>query len=208
MLSRGMNATKFPGQVAACLAGLLALAAASADEPALATETLTLDSARSSAAFSVKVLWMFAVDGHFGNLHGNVSVDRFRGQATVDARIETATVTMRRDGALAWVKSAEFFDVARYPEIRFHSEAFPLTRLRLGGQVPGALTMRGVTRPVIFNVAPSSCARPAVECPIEATGSVRRGEFGMSTRRATLADKVELSFSIRIVEAPQSAAKS
>jgi len=208
MPRRCANTVRIAGHRAACLAGLLAWASASADERAPATETLSLDSTQSSAAFSVKVMWMFAVDGRFGNVRGTVQVDRFRSQATVDALIDTAAVTMRRDSVQAWVKSAEFFDVEHYPEIRFRSDAFPLTRLHLGGQVPGALTMRGITRPVVFEVMPSRCDRPAIACPIEAAGSVSRSEFGMSTRRATLADKVELSFSIRIVEAGAGAAKS
>jgi len=208
MPRRCANTVRIAGHRAACLAGLLAWASASADERAPATETLSLDSTQSSAAFSVKVMWMFAVDGRFGNVRGTVQVDRFRSQATVDALIDTAAVTMRRDSVQAWVKSAEFFDVEHYPEIRFRSDAFPLTRLHLGGQVPGALTMRGITRPVVFEVMPSRCDRPAIACPIEAAGSVSRSEFGMSTRRATLADKVELSFSIRIVEAAPGAAKS
>ncbi len=208
MPRRCANTVRFAGHGAACLAGLLAWASASADERALATETLKLDSTQSSAAFSVKVMWMFAVDGHFGNVRGTVQIDRFRSQATVDAFIDTAAVTMRRNSALAWVKSTEFFDVEHYPEIRFRSEAFPLTRLRLGGQIPGALTMRGITRPVAFAVMPSRCDKPAIACPIEAAGSVSRSEFGMSTRRATLADKVELSFNIRIVKAVPGAAES
>jgi len=208
MPRRCANAARFAGHGAACLAGLLAWASASADERTLATETLTLDSAQSSAAFSVKAMWMFAVVGHFGNVRGTVQVDRFRSQASVDALIDTAAVTMRRDSVQAWVKSAEFFDVEHYPEIRFRSDAIPLTRLHLGGQVPGALTMRGITRPVVFEVLPSRCDEPAIACPIEAAGSISRSEFGMSTRRATLADKVELSFSIRIVEAAPGAAES
>lgn len=191
-----------------CLAGLIALATPCSASNLPDAETLTLDSTQSSAAFSVKVLWMFAVDGHFGSVRGTVSVDRFRGQATVDALIDAAAVTMRREGALSWVKSVEFFDVEHYPEIRFRSDAFPLTRLHLGGELPGALTMRGITQPVVFDVLPSNCEKPAVECAIEAVGTVRRSVFGMTTRRATLADKVELSFSIRIAEAPRSTTES
>ncbi len=191
-----------------CLAGLIALAATSPADYQLSSETLALDSARSSAAFSVKVLWMFAVDGQFGNVRGTVSVDRFRGQATVDAHINAADVTMRRASALAWVKSAEFFDVEHFPEIHFRSDAIPMTRLHLGGQVPGQLTMRGITRAVVFDMLPSACEKAAVECAIEAVGTVRRSEFGMTTRRATLADKVELSFSVRVAEAPRSTEES
>lgn len=191
-----------------CLAGLFALASTLPSNAPQGSETLKLDSATSSAAFSVKVMWMFAVDGQFGNVRGTVDIDHFRGQATVDARIDAADVTMRREGAISWVKSAEFFDVEHFPEIRFHSDAFPISRLHVGGDLPGALTMRGITRAVVFAVQPSTCARVAIDCPVEAAGSVRRSEFGMQTRRATLSDKVELSFRVRIADNQRGAVES
>jgi polyisoprenoid-binding protein YceI len=183
-----------------CLAGWIVLAATAPASLPAATETLRLDGANSSAAFSVRVLWMFGVDGRFGSVHGQVAIDHSSGQATVDARIDAKDVSMRREGAINWVKSAEFFDVEHYPEIRFRSDAFPLERLHSGGVLPGALTMRGITRPVTFDVLPSSCKRMAIDCPVQAAGTVHRSEFGMRTRRATLSDKVELSFSIRVFE--------
>lgn len=193
---------------AGCLAGLIALAVTSPSPTQARSETLILDSTRSSATFSVKVLWMFAVDGQFGNVRGTVDIDGQHGQATVEAYIDTATVSMHRQSAISWIKSAEFFDVERYPEIHFRSEPFPLSRLHQGGELPGKLTMRGITRAVVFEMQPSSCARAAVDCPVEAAGMVRRSDFNMTTRRATLSDKVELSFNIRMPEAETDAAKS
>lgn len=192
----------------ACLIGLIALAATAAPAHAAESEILQLDNAHSSAAFSVKVLWMFAVDGQFNTVHGAVTINRARGEASVDARIDAAAVTMRRDSAISWVKSNEFFDVERFPEIRFHSNVFPLARLQSGGQLPGSLTMRGITQPVVFEMKPSLCKRVAIDCPVEAAGTVRRSDFGMHSRRATLSDKVELSFSIRMSESEQVAAES
>ena len=194
--------------VSNCLVGLFALSAIAPSSGAASEEILKLDQAQSSAAFSVKVLWMFAVEGHFGNVRGTVSIDHVHGQAAVDARINAADVTMRREGAINWVKSAEFFDVERFPEIRFLSDPFPIARLHDGGELPGALTMRGITHPVTFAVQPSRCARAAIDCPVEAAGTVRRSEFGMQTRRATLSDKVELSFSIRMTAGQRGAAES
>ena len=194
--------------VSRCMAGLLAVAAAVSASAQPGTERLVLDSARSSAAFSVKVMWMFGIDGQFGRVHGDVLVDHNQGRATVDAHIDAADVTMRREGAQSWVKSAEFFDVEQYPDIRFRSVAFPLIRLHDGGEVSGTLTMRGVTRPILFAVQPSECKRPALDCPVEASAEVRRSQFGMTTRRATLSDKVELSFSIRMIKAPGGAGET
>ena len=107
---------------------------------------------------------------------------------------------MRRSGTENWVKSAEFFDAANHPEIHFRSDSFPLARLHSGGELPGTLSMRGVQQPVRFMIEPSACARPAIDCPVQASGEVKRTAFGMRTRRATLSDKVELGFSIRVVE--------
>ena len=190
------------------LTGLIALATAASAASAPNTETLKLDNAHSSAAFSVKVLWMFAVEGQFSSVHGEVAIDSFRSQATVDARIDAAEVTMRRESATSWIKSAEFFDIEHFPEIRFQSDTFPISRLNQGGELPGSLTMRGITRPVVFEVEPSICQRVAIDCPVEAAGTVRRSDFGMHSRRATLSDKVELSFSIRMFEPEKDATES
>ena len=191
------------------MAGLIAWvsAASAAAQPGMdqsGTEKRVLDSAQSSAAFSVKVLWMFGVEGQFGRVHGDVFIDHDQGEVTVDAHIDAADVTMRRENAQSWVKSPEFFDVEHYPDIRFRSEPFALIRLQQGGEVSGTLSMRGVTRPVVFAVQPSVCKQAAVDCPVEASATVRRSQFGMTTRRATLSDKVELSFSIRMSKLPGS----
>lgn len=190
-----------------CLAGLLLMAASVPAAELPRAETMQLDSARSSAAFSVKVLWMIPVDGLFGNVRGTVVVDRFRSQARVDATIDADGVTMRRSNYESWVKSPEFFDAGNHPEIRFESETFPLSRLRTGGDLPGSLTMRGNKHPVLFQLLPSNCERPAIDCPAEASGTVRRSEFGMRSRRATLSDKVELSFSIHMLKGGDNASK-
>jgi polyisoprenoid-binding protein YceI len=104
---------------------------------------------------------------------------------------------MRRDSYEDWVKSAEFFDVEKHPEIVFESEPFPLATLELGGDIMGKLTVRGVTKDTRWNLAPSECpGRAAIDCAVVADGSIQRSEFGMTTRRATLADKVRLHFRI------------
>jgi polyisoprenoid-binding protein YceI len=162
-------------------------------------ETQRFDSERSSAQFSVKVFWMIPVDGQFGQVRGEVVLDHFRSQARVDARIDANGVSMRRSTHENWVKSAEFFDAEHHPEIRFHSDSFPISRLHGGGDLPGMLTLRGIEQPVLFQVQPSTCERPAIDCDVKADGTIRRSEFGMTTRRAALSDKVELSFSVRIV---------
>lgn len=163
-------------------------------------EILLLDEARSSATFSVKVLWMVDVEGQFGNVHGKVEIDRFRSRAVVDARIDANAVNMRRQGAENWVKSEEFFNVATYPEVHFVSSTFPLSTLISGGQLPGTLTLRGIANPIVFTLLPSGCSRPGFDCSLEAIGVIKRSSFGMRSRKGTLSDRVELHLNIRAQE--------
>lgn len=155
-----------------------------------------LDGERSHVDFSVKVLWLVRVEGRFGKVHGSVSVDRFRSQIRVDARIDVDTIRMNSKNYENWVKSPEFFDAGNHPQIEFASEAIPQDRLRKGGELPGLLTVRGIRQPVRFQMLPSACERPAYDCPIEVEGAIRRSDFEMRSRRGTLSDKVELDFSV------------
>ncbi len=159
-------------------------------------EAVRLDSERSRVDFKVKVLWLVGVEGRFGKVHGTVQVDRFRSQISVDARIDVDAIRMNSKNYENWVKSPEFFDAERHPQIEFTSEPIPQERLRKGGELPGALTVRGIRKKVSFQMRPSSCEKPAFDCPIEVEGAIRRSDFEMRSRRGTLSDKVELAFSV------------
>ncbi|WP_165371422.1 YceI family protein [Pseudolysobacter antarcticus] len=161
-----------------------------------------LDTGRSRAGFQIRAMWMFNVGGQFGAVSGNVRIDAFRNTATVDARIDANAVSMRNAEYAAWVKSREFFDVQHYPQIHFVSDPIPLPRLRTGGELRGTLELRGVTQPVIFQLKPNECqGRLAHDCPVRAEGTVLRSVFGMTSRRVTLSDKVDLDFTIFVNEA-------
>jgi len=165
--------------------------------------TLTLDPARSSAEFEVKVLWLIGVHGRFGQVHGSIRVDAEHIHASADARIAVGTITMRNHSYEEWLKSPEFFNAAAHPEILFASRAFALETLRKGGEVTGSLTIRGIERPIVLQIDPSACPEAvAVDCPVQASGSIRRSEFGMHTRRGSVSDKVELQFSIYLSATP------
>ena len=191
--------TARPRRVAAAhamLVGLL-LGLCSTGGAAERFQYLALDTTRSHVDFEVKVLWLVGVHGRFGSVHGTITIDHFRNAATVEAQIDSGVVAMRNRGQEEWVKSAEFFDAAHHPQIVFVSDAIPLQRLQMGGDIDGVLTLRGVSKRVRFRLVKPDCpAASADNCPVEAEGSIRRSDFGMSSRRGTLSDKVELSFSI------------
>ena len=160
-------------------------------------ERLALDTANSHVDFEVKVLWLVGVHGRFSSVHGMITVDHFRNAATVEAQIDANVVSMRNKNHEEWVKSPEFFDAEHYPQITSVSDSIPLKRLQSGGEIEGMLTLRGVSKSVRFTLIRPDCpAASGDNCPVEAEGSIHRSEFGMSSRRGTLSDKVELTFSI------------
>jgi polyisoprenoid-binding protein YceI len=166
---------------------------------ACASESLALDPTRSHAEFEVRLMWLVGVRGEFGTVHGTVTLDRLTGTAEVEARIATDELHMHSRAYEAWAKSAEFFDSVHFPEIAFASAPFPLERLLHGGALDGVLTVRGKSRPVRSEIGAPSCADPlAGACPMQADASIRRSDFDMRTRSATLADRVRLRLAVYV----------
>lgn len=188
------------------LAYALATLAGAAPLAAFGDPTLwAIDGAQSQARFRVRLFGLLPLSGRFEDFRGTVHVDAEADAARVDATLAAGSVRMRNPRHADWVRSPEFFDAARHPAIRFVSDAFPLALLATGGEFAGAITLRGVTRPVRFAVEPRRCAlaaAPAPTCELDVAGSIERSAFGMASRRGVLSDVVSLRF--RIVARPAS----
>ena len=142
-------------------------------------------------------MWIKRVEGDFAHVEGVIEPDRDRGRFGVNVRIAAASVRMDKPEHAAWARGPDCFDAARHPWIQFRAAAVPERVLREGGEVPGELTLRGITRQVSFTVVPAECPRPGIGCAVRARGEVQRSEFGMEARRFLLGDRVQLSFEIR-----------
>jgi polyisoprenoid-binding protein YceI len=160
-------------------------------------ERWTIDPRDSSAGFRVRLFALLPLRGGFGAFAGTIDVDRRARCARVDARIDASSVVMPNPSHTDWVKSAEFFDVATFPEIRFRSAEFPLALLVDGGELDGNLSLRGRTRGVRFAVEPGQCAVDGAEtCTVVVRGNIRRSDYGMSARRGAISDTVSLDLRI------------
>lgn len=159
-------------------------------------QTHAIDPDQASASFWIRPVWIKRIEGVFPVLEG-VAV-REHGDTRVDVRIDVRALQMSRASHVSWAQSPEFFDVQRHPWIRFQSDPITPQRLREGGQIEGQVTLRGVTRRVRFELEPSACENPGMECAVRATGEVRRSAFGMDARRLALGDSVHLAFSVRL----------
>src|ERR1017187_1321214 len=75
-----------------------------------------LDGAHSSAAFSVKHMMIANVHGAFHELSGSMNLDKNDiGKSSVNVLIKSASITTNDAGRDQHLKSAEFFEVEKYP---------------------------------------------------------------------------------------------
>ena len=136
----------------------------------------TLDGARSSVGLRTKSVWgLVKVKGVFGQVAGEAVISA-AGEATGTITVAAASIdtgVKKRDDHL---RSADFFDAAKYPDITFSA-----TSVTLSGEsatVSGTLTVRDQTRPVTVSGAVS--AHGTDEISLDAELPVNRGQYGMS----------------------------
>lgn len=157
-----------------------------------------IDLTRSGAHFAVHMRIRMKAEGRMsaagGELRGSPGAG-WRVVMKVDGR------SLRFDGP-GWMdritRSDAFLAVGRYPAIRFRSDPFADAVLHAGGSLHGQLTLRGLTRPVSFQMLPSSCARIGRDCDIQVQGTISRHAFGMNAHRALVKDDVDFHMRVRL----------
>lgn len=164
-----------------------------------------IDSAHSGASFSVKHMMVSNVKGQFSKVAGTISYDEKNPTAiSVEATIDVTTINTNEPKRDAHLKSADFFDVEKFPTMTFKSK-----KAVKGGRgllLTGDLTMHGVTKEVTLDVEVSpemKGMRPGVLVRgANATTKVNRKDFGLNWNRAIEAGGVvvgeEVSISIDV----------
>jgi polyisoprenoid-binding protein YceI len=116
-----------------------------------AAETYKFDAAHSTIGFKVHQ-FLGVTNGKFSQFSGTIDIDREHPeQSSVISRILVNSIDTgirKRDNHL---RSSEFFDVAKFPDITFKSRTVKQTGAQTG-DILGDLTMHGVTKPITLHV--------------------------------------------------------
>lgn len=162
--------------------------------------TWQLDPAHTHVEFSVKHLMLARVKGRFADVTGTVELGADPAASTVDVVIDAASIDTReakRDGHL---RSADFFDVERFPTIAFRSREVRPTRAGEFSLV-GDLTIRDVTREVTLEVTDEGRGTDpwgGERAGFSATAQIDRRDFGLTWNQALEAGGVLVGNEIRI----------
>lgn len=170
--------------------------------------TYTIDKPHTEVGFDVRHFFS-KVHGRFNDFQGTIVFDeQDPAKISVDASAVTASVSTdneKRDGHL---KTADFFDAEKFPTLTFKS-----TKVTAAGKnkykVAGDLTLRGVTKPVVFDVDFLGAGSVGVggqswgtKAGFVATTTINRKDFGINWNKQLdngglmLADEVTLTLNI------------
>jgi polyisoprenoid-binding protein YceI len=118
---------------------------------ASAKESYKFDPSSSTIGFSVRQ-FLVTTRGKFTNFTGRIEVDREHPEnSSVTAQIDVRSIDTRIKKRDDHLRSAEFFNVEKFPQITFKSRSVKRTGSQ-SGDIVGALTMHGVTKPVTLHV--------------------------------------------------------
>lgn len=164
-----------------------------------APQSYTFDMGHSRIFFDINHRGFSTMLGRFSDFGGTFSFDAENPSASsLDITIDPASIDMFHAGLNDHMKTADFFDVAEHPQMRFVSERVePVGEDRF--KVHGRFTMLGQTHPLSFDVSLNQTGQTRDGAPMAgftATGTLDRTRYGMNYAAPVIG--TDVSFRIEI----------
>src|SRR4051812_38412587 len=183
----------------------------SAVAPTQFAGTWKIDPVHSEVSFSVRHLMVSKVRGRFGDFSGTIVIADDALQSRAEAVVALASIDTGNAGRDEHVRSADFFDVDKYPELTYRS-----TGVRADGDdfiVDGELSLHGVTKqvPLHVEVTGFQATTPFGDTRVgfSATAEINRDDFGITFNTALegggvgLGRKIQIALEIQAVRENQ-----
>ena len=179
--------------------------------PQTATTTWNVDPVHSVAEFKVKHMMISNVKGHFTGVTGNLTIDPTDvTRSQIEATIDVASINTSDAQRDAHLKSADFFDVEKFPTLTFKSKS--ITRAKNGDLTAGGdLTIHGITREVVFAVEgptePGKDPWGNTRIGASATTKINRKDYGLTWNAALetggilVGEEVTITLDVQFVQA-------
>ncbi|MGZ3771899.1 MAG: YceI family protein [Bdellovibrio sp.] len=168
-----------------------------------------IDPTHSSVSFSIKHMMISKVHGAFEKVSGTLIYDpEHISKSKVDVTIDAASINTREVQRDTHLKSADFLDVAKFPNITFKSVKVEGAADDL--KVIGDLTIHGITNQITLNVeGPTSALKDPygnTKIGASATTKIKRKDFGLTWNAAIEAggvlvgDDVSITLEVQFVK--------
>ena len=167
----------------------------------MATTKWVLDPTHSELGFKIKHLMISSVSGSLKSFQAEVETDgEDFSTAQISLSADMASISTNNDLRDAHLRNSDFFEVEKYPELKFTS-----TRLEKTDSdtftLFGNLTIKGVTRPVKLNVECNGVTKDpwgGERAGFVVTGKINRSEWGVNFNSVLETGGVALSEEVRI----------
>ena len=153
----------------------------SVEIPGYVAGTWAIDPVHSEVSFVVRHMMVSKVRGRFDTFDGTIVTAENPLDSSVTASVDLSSVNTGQEQRDAHIRSADFFEVEKYPEMTFVSTA--IKAAEEGFILEGDLTLKGVTRPVTFKLEVSGFGPDAyggTRVGFSATAEINRMDYGVS----------------------------
>ena len=173
---------------------------------ASAAEKFAIDPVHSTIGFKVKHLFSY-VTGRFNEVQGTISADAAKPEdSSVEVKIATKSVNTANEKRDAHLRTADFFDVEKFPEMTFKSKKVARTGDDTA-DVTGDFTLHGVTKEVVLKVkflGKGKGMTGGLQTGWEAKTTIKRSDYGLVWNKviegtSVVGDEIEIDL---LIEAP------
>lgn len=170
---------------------LAAPAGVAAGELSPASASEAIDPGKVDVRFKVRVFGVLNIMGHFNRLYGKFVSNTQGSRTGVRMQIDASSVTTDDEWRDDFLRGPSFFATDRYPQITFSGAC--LGRGENGAmQLAGNLSLRGRSRPVVFEFDSVSAKSDSSAAIYQARTVIRRSEFGLNAMKHLISDEVEI----------------
>ena len=159
-----------------------------------------LDPTHTTVEFSAKHLMITTVKGRITDVEGTITIDEKTPRSSfVEATLKAASIDTRTDQRDQHLRSGDFLNVEKYPEIKFRSTSIEGDRKEF--KLTGDLTIRDVTRPITLDVQFEGQTKDpwgGERAGFSASGKIDRRDFGLTWNQALEAGGVVVGNEIKI----------
>lgn len=173
---------------AACLLLFLSLLRAQA------ADIHRLDPVNTRVAFNIEYFGRPWVSARFSGLGGEFVFDRYGVASRVDVSVQTASVDCHDAYWNGRLRSPDWLDVQRFPQMTFHSEQVEFQ----GGDralASGELSLHGITRRVELEISQLSCPAAGGNCSFVAHARLKRSDYGFAHGLWSGGNQVDIAIS-------------
>jgi polyisoprenoid-binding protein YceI len=147
-----------------------------------AAEVYRLDPVNTRISFNIQHFGVLWVSARFPDFSGAFVLDRRGPASRVEVSVQMASVDCNDPRWNGRLRSPDWLDVQRYPQMTFHSDHVEFDTA--GGAVAsGELTLHGVTRSIGLEISGLNCSPAAAagdQCSFVARARIKRSDYGFA----------------------------